>query len=370
MRRNTSLVCFLTITLLISLSPFAYGEKQDANKPAEGMFSDLAEQPANRFADLAEQSPNLAEQAVAYQEEDVLISFNRAYSKTDKYGDNYYIELKLKILADNKIIKLNTSKYARYNKIQVLDNFGNDLQYIGTYPISFDSLRPGDEKLFTIKFRIKPLENTKYLLLKIPSGSLGNRNPFELKIANPVFEPQRKLILFEDIQPTPATPEELDRMAESERWEKEREREANRRLFIESVVSLLVITICTICIIWLFISKRKIIKLFIKKRPHLIPAIIAAIMLFGALGQWSDDYYQLLRFVTCCVSVYVAYTAYTWQKMWVVWLFGFIAVLFNPLAPIHFSRELWQYVNIICAVLFAVVAFILRKPAEEKQERD
>jgi hypothetical protein len=336
--------------------------EQPKETPIES-FDDIAPSTPEELAinKAADEEAAKSSISVVYQDEDVLISFNRSYRETEATA-YFCVELKLKIVANNKFIR----PYSFVREKEVLDNFGNDLQYIGTYPISFDSLRPGDEKLFTIKFRIKPLENTKYLLLKIPSGSLGNRNPFELKIANPVFEPQRKLILFEDIQPTPATPEELDRMAESERWEKEREREANKRLFIESVVSLLVITICTICIIWLFISKRKIIKLFIKKRPHLIPAIIAAIMLFGALGQWSDDYYQLLRFVTCCVSVYVAYTAYTWQKMWVVWLFGFIAVLFNPLAPIHFSRELWQYVNIICAVLFAVVAFILRKPAEEK----
>ncbi len=127
-----------------------------------------------------------------------------------------------------------------------------------------------------------------------------------------------------------------------------------------------------ICLVLFLIYKyllKKILRMIrgvLQKRPHLMPAIIAAVMLFGALGQWPDDYYQLLRFVTCCVSVYVAYTAYTWQKIWAVWLFGFIAVLFNPLAPIHFSRELWQYIDIICAVLFAVIAFILRKPAEEK----
>lgn len=34
MVRNTFLVCSLAMTLLISLSPFAYGEKQDANEPA------------------------------------------------------------------------------------------------------------------------------------------------------------------------------------------------------------------------------------------------------------------------------------------------------------------------------------------------
>ena len=100
----------------------------------------------------------------------------------------------------------------------------------------------------------------------------------------------------------------------------------------------------------------------LQKTPHLIPAIIAAVMLLGALADWPYAYYQLLRFVTCGVAVYIAYTAYTWQKMWAVWLFGFIAVLFNPLTPIHFSRELWQSVDIICAVLFAVIAFILKKP--------
>jgi hypothetical protein len=106
------------------------------------------------------------------------------------------------------------------------------------------------------------------------------------------------------------------------------------------------------------------------KQPHLIPSLIAAAMLLGALADWPYGYYQILRFVVCGIGVYVAYTAYTWHKMWAVWLFGFVALLFNPLVPIHFSRELWQYVDIICAVMFAVIAFILRKPAKEKQKRD
>ena len=98
------------------------------------------------------------------------------------------------------------------------------------------------------------------------------------------------------------------------------------------------------------------------KRPHLIPALITAIMLVGALAKWPYGYYQLLRFVVCGVAVYIAYMAYNWQKMWAVWVFGFIALLFNPLAPIHFSRELWQSVDVICAVLFAVISFVLKKP--------
>ena len=105
-----------------------------------------------------------------------------------------------------------------------------------------------------------------------------------------------------------------------------------------------------------------------QRRPHLIPAIIAALMLFGALAPWPYGYYQLLRFVVCGVSIYVAVIAYDWQKIWATWLFGLLAVLFNPLIPVHLTWELWQPIDVICALLFVVIVFILKKPTAEKQE--
>jgi len=93
-------------------------------------------------------------------------------------------------------------------------------------------------------------------------------------------------------------------------------------------------------------------------------------MLLGALAPWPYGYYQLLRFVVCGVSVYIAFMAYQWEKIWSVWLFAFVALLFNPLIPIHLSRELWQPIDVICALLFASIAFILKKPIEEKKERE
>ena len=106
----------------------------------------------------------------------------------------------------------------------------------------------------------------------------------------------------------------------------------------------------------------------LEKRPHLIPAIVAALMLLGALGHWPYGYYQLLRLVTCGAAVWVAVVAYGWRKLWATWLFGFIAVLFNPLIPIHLSRELWQPIDVVCTLLFVAAAFLLKKPAEEKRE--
>lgn len=119
-----------------------------------------------------------------YQEEDILISFNRAYIKTDNYASQFCIELNLKVLSANKIIRPCKYIYGIY----LLDNFGNDLNVVSMAPRYCDILRPGDRKLFIITSSILPLDNTKYILLQIPKGIFGNANPFELKIFNTGFK--------------------------------------------------------------------------------------------------------------------------------------------------------------------------------------
>lgn len=101
------------------------------------------------------------------------------------------------------------------------------------------------------------------------------------------------------------------------------------------------------------------------KRPHLVPSLIAAAMLLGSLAEWPYGYYQLLRLVVCGVGAYVAFIAYNWQKMWAVWLFGFIVLLFNPLIPIHLSREIWQPMDVICSILFVAITVALKESRNE-----
>lgn len=94
----------------------------------------------------------------------------------------------------------------------------------------------------------------------------------------------------------------------------------------------------------------------LEKRPHLIPAVFAALMLFGALGRWPYGYYQLLRFIVCAVGAYTAFMAYRWQQLSAMLLFGSIAILFNPFIPIRLARELWVLIDFICAILFILAA--------------
>ena len=100
-----------------------------------------------------------------------------------------------------------------------------------------------------------------------------------------------------------------------------------------------------------------------KTRPHLVPALIVAIMLVVAVGSLPYGYYQSLRWATCGIAVFVAFKGLEWKQMWATWLFGAVAVLFNPILPIYLTREIWRPIDMTCALLFGLSILLLREPA-------
>jgi hypothetical protein len=97
-------------------------------------------------------------------------------------------------------------------------------------------------------------------------------------------------------------------------------------------------------------------------RPHLWPAIIAAVMLLIAIAPLPYGYYQLLRWIICGIAVFLIYIAYSYKKAWVAVIFCIIAILFNPIFTIHFDKNIWQWIDCICGVVFIASVFFLRKP--------
>lgn len=87
-------------------------------------------------------------------------------------------------------------------------------------------------------------------------------------------------------------------------------------------------------------------------------------MLFAGLAEWDYGYYQFLRFAVCVIGIYVALVIYDTGKMWAVWVFGSIAVLFNPFIPIPLPREIWQVLDVACGVMFIVGATISKRATE------
>lgn len=88
----------------------------------------------------------------------------------------------------------------------------------------------------------------------------------------------------------------------------------------------------------------------------IIASLFCLIALFNGLPY---GYFTLLRFVVCAVGTYVAYKTYESDKdsLW-VWVFGGIAILFNPIIPIHLERETWTTIDLIVGIFLIISIFI------------
>jgi len=86
--------------------------------------------------------------------------------------------------------------------------------------------------------------------------------------------------------------------------------------------------------------------------------IIIAILLFWALADNPYSYYQFLRWVVLIAGAYMAYDFYQKQKIGWAWIFGIMAVLFNPIIPFYLSKDTWQLIDVISAIIFFVSLFV------------
>jgi hypothetical protein len=99
-----------------------------------------------------------------------------------------------------------------------------------------------------------------------------------------------------------------------------------------------------------------------------LPRLIAAGLLLWAMGNHPYSYYQILRWVVCGVSGYSAYIAYERKNNAWTWIFGVMAVLFNPIAPIYLDRETWVLLDLVAAVLMFASFYWLRPTQRSPQQ--
>jgi hypothetical protein len=93
------------------------------------------------------------------------------------------------------------------------------------------------------------------------------------------------------------------------------------------------------------------------KKPVDEPAVarlIAAGALFFALFPWPYGYYAILRWAVCIIAAYSAFRTFdTNHRTW-AWIFVGLAVLFNPIAPIHLARMTWNVLDALAATILVV----------------
>lgn len=97
----------------------------------------------------------------------------------------------------------------------------------------------------------------------------------------------------------------------------------------------------------------------IQNLPSIISKLVAAGMLFGALGRRQFGYYTLLRWVVCGVSAFAAFRASERDKNGWVWVLAIVALFFNPIIPVKLNRNTWALIDIGVAVLLLLSIFAI-----------
>jgi ribosomal silencing factor RsfS len=85
----------------------------------------------------------------------------------------------------------------------------------------------------------------------------------------------------------------------------------------------------------------------------------ALVLLIAAFTHWPYFMYVLLRLFICCSSAYLATKWYSRHRAPLAWLFGAIAVLFNPILPVRMARSDWAITNAVTAVVFIAFSIYL-----------
>jgi hypothetical protein len=104
----------------------------------------------------------------------------------------------------------------------------------------------------------------------------------------------------------------------------------------------------------------------IKPMGFTIARIIAIGLLVWAIDRHPYGYYKLLRFIICAVSAYGFYFSTEIKKTGWAWIFGGIAILFNPIIQFHLGRQIWAFVDLGVATIFVISLFLLRNAHQEK----
>jgi len=92
-----------------------------------------------------------------------------------------------------------------------------------------------------------------------------------------------------------------------------------------------------------------------------IVRLVAVVLLLWALDRHPYGYYKLLRWVVCGASVYAGFIALEIEKKPWVWVFGIIAILFNPIIPVHLDRGTWAIIDSVVAGILGISIFMIRE---------
>ena len=98
----------------------------------------------------------------------------------------------------------------------------------------------------------------------------------------------------------------------------------------------------------------------LNKKKNILLLIAAAFLFLALIDGWPYGFFTLLRFIIFAITAYIALMSYDAKKEIWVWIFGFLAVLFNPFIIVHFTREIWIVIDLIVGIFMIISVFTLK----------
>lgn len=90
---------------------------------------------------------------------------------------------------------------------------------------------------------------------------------------------------------------------------------------------------------------------------------ICAAMLFLGAAPLPYGYYILLRLVACGVFAFAAFVSFDRKNKTLPWVYGLLALLFNPIIKIYLPKETWAFVDVAAAILLLATAKAVKSNA-------
>ena len=78
--------------------------------------------------------------------------------------------------------------------------------------------------------------------------------------------------------------------------------------------------------------------------------VVLALLMFGCLLSMPYGYYQLVRFAALIGFGILAYQAKEQQNDTMMFVYGALALLFQPFFKIALGRELWNIVDVVVGI--------------------
>ena len=94
--------------------------------------------------------------------------------------------------------------------------------------------------------------------------------------------------------------------------------------------------------------------------PYKVYFAVAALLLL-ALADMPYGYYTFLRLVVTVFAGCLAYNAFKANDKNYAWLFGAVALLFNPIIKVPLDRDIWAIIDLGLGIYFGYIGWKEKK---------